>query len=141
MGGPGARGRLTGGFLLLLMGVSPGALPAQEAAAPSSPLVTWEDVLPQRSGVVLWVRNPTRDSIRLDSLHIEACLNIRRGCGTRPLALVLAPGAKKELARLEPAAPDDRFGYRWSLDWQAVRGDSVKVMPRSPPRSVWIRKT
>lgn len=103
------------------------------AQADSSPLVTWEHLLPARRGAVLWVRNPTADTVWLDSLHVEGCLNIRRGgCGTRPLGLALAPGASKELHRLEPAVPRDAFSYQWFLDWKTAKIDSTR--PRKPRR-------
>jgi hypothetical protein len=127
-------------LVLVLTATLPGLMRAQQND-PASPLETWEDILPQRGGVVLWIGNPGRDSIRVDSLHVEACLNIRRGCGTRSLDLVLAPGAKKELARLEPAALNDPFSYHWFVDWQSLRGDAVKVVPRSSPGRSWVWKT
>jgi hypothetical protein len=103
----------------------PGLLHAQ-ADTLESPLVTWEDVLPARGGVVLWVRNPTSDTVWVDSLHVESCLNIRRGgCGTRALGLVLPPGGSKELLRLVPAVPRDPFGYQWFLDWKTAKVDAT----------------
>ncbi|MEO8199807.1 MAG: hypothetical protein ABI679_04725 [Gemmatimonadota bacterium] len=126
--------------LLLLM------IPVPVGTFQDSPLVTWEDFLPGRAGVVLWVRNPTKDSIRVDSIHIEACINVRRGCGSRAMDLVLAPGTRKQLARLEPAVRNDRFGYRWSLDWKAIRPDTLAPLrpaPTPPPvtRQTWSRST
>lgn len=103
----------------------PGLIHAQSDSL-KSPLVTWEDVLPARGGVVLWVRNPTTDTVWVDSLHVENCLNIRRsGCGTRALGLVLAPGGRQKLLRLEPAVPRDAFSYQWFLDWKTGKVDSV----------------
>lgn len=99
----------------------------------STPLITWEDVLPARRGAVLWVRNPTADTVWLDSLHVESCLNIRRGgCGTRALGIALAPGTSKQLHRLEPAVPGDAFGYQWSLDWNTSKMDSTRPRGRKP---------
>jgi hypothetical protein len=119
--------------LLLLVGclVPTGRrnLVAQEPAA--SPLVTWEDLLPARGGVVLWARNPTSDTIWVDSLHVESCRNVRRrDCGTRALEKFLAPGASRELFRLAPAVPRDAFSYRWSLDWHTWVKDSTGVRRR-----------
>lgn len=123
----------------VLPAAEPGA--AQEDAD-RSPLVTWEDLLPARRGAVLWVKNPSADSVWLDSLHVESCLNIRRsGCRTRPLGLVLPPGASKELHRLEPAVPRDAFSYRWYLDWRILKADSAgpPIQRRERPKSKVIR--
>lgn len=107
----------------VLPAAEPGA--AQEDSV-RSPLVTWEDLLPARRGAVLWVKNPSADSVWLDSLYVESCRNIRRGgCGTRPLGLVLPPGASMELHRLEPAVARDAFNYQWYLDWKTVKADSA----------------
>jgi hypothetical protein len=84
---------------------------------------------------VLWVKNPTADTVWLDSLHVEKCLNIRRGgCGTRALGMTLPPGASKELHRLEPAVPRDAFSYQWFLDWKVATVDSTRGRPRRPRR-------
>ena len=105
------------------------------AQADSTPLITWEDLLPARRGALLWVKNPTADTVWLDSLHVESCLNIRRGgCGTRALGIALAPGASKQLLRLEPAVPSDAFGYQWFLDWKTAKMDSTRPRPRPPRR-------
>lgn len=108
---------------------------AQVAATQLSPLITWEDLLPARGGAVLWARNPTADTVWLDSLHVESCLNIRRpGCGSRHLGVVLAPGASMKLHRLEPAVTRDAFSYQWYLDWRSATVDSTGPRPRRPRR-------
>jgi hypothetical protein len=105
------------------------------AQTDSSPLLTWEDILPARRGALLWVRNPTADTVWLDSLHVENCRNIRRGgCGSRRLGLALPPGASKQLHRLEPAVTNDAFSYRWFLDWKSAKMDSTRIRPRRPMR-------
>ena len=121
---------VTGSLACLIGGVN---LSTQADTSETSPLVTWEEVPPQRVGVVLWVMNPSADTVRVDSLHVEACLNIRRGgCGVKGLDLVLAPGGRKELLRLLPAVPRDAFSYQWFLDWRVVSPDSVKTRRRKP---------
>ena len=111
-----------------------GSAMAQEPAE-SSPLVTWDDLLPARGGVVLWARNPTADTVWLDSLHVENCLNIRRkGCGSRALGISLPPGATRRLHHLETTVPSDAFSYRWFLDWRTMTMDSVRSRPRRPRR-------
>lgn len=101
------------------------------AQADSTPLVTWEDMLPSRGGAVLWVRNPTADTIWIDSLHVEKCLNIRRGgCGSRPLGIALPPGSSKQIHRLEPAVRQDAFSYQWFLDWKTAMMDSTRPLPK-----------
>jgi hypothetical protein len=115
--------------------VLPAGFAHAQGDPPRSPLITWEDLLPARRGAVLWVRNPTADTVWLDSLHVESCLNIRRGgCGTRPLGLVLAPGASRKLHRLEPAVPQDAFSYQWFLDWKTAKVDSIPPRLRKPKR-------
>lgn len=102
-----------------------------QADSTGIPFVTWEDILPARRGAVLWARNISADTVWLDSLHVEKCLNIRRkGCGTRALGIALPPGASKELHRLEPAVPGDPFGYQWYLDWKTAKMDSTRPRPR-----------
>ena len=106
-----------------------------QADSTAIPFVTWEDILPARRGAVLWARNSSADTVWLDSLHVEKCLNIRRnGCGSRALGIALPPGASKELHRLEPAVPSDPFGYQWYLDWKTARMDSTPPRPRPPRR-------
>jgi hypothetical protein len=118
--------------LVLLLQLVAGSLAAQ---VDSSPLITWEDLLPARRGALLWVRNPTADTVWLDSLHVENCLNIRRGgCGSRPVGLALPPGASKQLHRLEPAVTNDAFSYQWFLDWKTAKMDSTRIRPRRPRR-------
>jgi len=118
---------MTSRWVFLIAFAVPASLSAQ---ADSIPLVTWEDLLPARGGAVLWVRNPTADTVWLDSLHVEKCLNIRRGgCGTRPLGIGLPPGSSKRLYRLEPAVPNDAFSYRWYLDWRLAKLDSTQSRP------------
>jgi hypothetical protein len=115
--------------VLHLMG---GVLSAQTEP---SPLVTWVDLLPARRGAALWARNPTADTVWIDSLHVEKCQNIRRSaCGTRALELALPPGSSKELHRLEPAVPRDAFSYEWFLDWKTAKLDSTRPRPRKPKR-------
>ncbi len=102
----------------------------QEPAA--SPLVTSEDILPARRGVILRVRNTSPDTVWVDSLHVIGCVNVRKGCGTRALALLIPPGASLEIARLEPARSEDRFGYQWFLDWRGsgeARVRARRVIP------------
>jgi hypothetical protein len=132
----GRRWYSLGGFPPLCVAVVVQLVNAPLAAqADSIPLVTWEDLLPARRGVLLWVKNPTADTVWLDSLHVEACLNIRRpGCGTRPLGIALPPGSSTELHRLEPAVPSDAFSYRWFLDWKTATMDSTRPRPRRPRR-------
>ena len=117
------------------------AVVAQLVSAPlaaqiePSPLVTWEDILPARRGAVLWARNPTADTVWLDSLHVENCMNIRRrGCGTHWLGIALPPGVSKQLHRLEPAVPSDAFSYQWFLDWKTATMDSTRSRPRRTRR-------
>jgi hypothetical protein len=101
------------------------------AQTDSTPLVTWEDVLPARRGAVLWVRNPTQDTVWIDSVHVENCRNIRRGgCGSRAVKIVLPPGGRKQVHRLEPAVPSDAFSYTWFLDWRTAATDSRPRRPR-----------
>ena len=108
---------------------------AASAQTDSTPLITWEDVLPARRGAVLWVRNPTRDTVWIDSVHVEECLNIRRnGCGTRAVGIALPPGGRKQVHRLEPAVPNDAFSYKWFLDWRTATTDSIRPRPRRPRR-------
>lgn len=111
------------------------ALPSMlHAQADSMPLVTWEDVLPARRGAVLWARNPGRDTVWIDSVHVEDCLNIRRGgCGSRAVEIALPPGARRQIHRLEPAVPSDAFSYRWFLDWRTTT-DSTGPRPRRTRR-------
>jgi hypothetical protein len=106
-----------------------------QVGSADSPLVTWEVVLPQRSGVALWVRNASRDTVWVDSIHVEACRNIRRvGCGTRELGVTLPPGAQKILFRLEPAVPRDPFSYQWSLDWRSAGHQRPRQRQGAPAR-------
>ena len=80
---------------------------------------------------MLWVRNPTRDTVWIDSVHVEECLNIRRGgCGSRAVEIVLPPGGRKQVQRLEPAVPNDAFSYKWFLDWRTSGMDSRPPRPR-----------
>ena len=119
-------------WVVLISLAIPGPLSGQ---ADSIPLVTWEDLLPARGGVVLWVRNPTADTVWLDSLHVEQCLNIRRGgCGTRPVGIALPPGGSRQLQRLEPAVRQDAFSYHWFLDWKTITTDSTRPRQRKSPR-------
>jgi hypothetical protein len=117
---------------IFLLGCVSSSLAAQEEP---TPLITWENMLPARGGAVLWVRNPTADTVWLDSLHVEKCHNIRRGgCGSLPLGIALPPGGSKRLHRLEPAVPSDAFSYHWFLDWNTAPMDSTRHRPRKTQR-------
>ena len=125
--------------VLVIALAAPAGLSAQ---ADSMPLVTWEDMLPARGGAVLWVRNPTRDTVWIDSVHVEQCLNIRRnGCGSRAVGIALPPGGRKRIHRLEPAVPNDPFSYKWFLDWRTASMDSVRPQPRRPLRDSGVIRT
>ncbi len=132
---PSPASRLPLGALFLWWGAAivPLGRAVGQAEALPSPLVTWEDILPARRGAVLWARNPTADTVWVDSLHVEGCINIRKGgCGAVGLGVALPPGARKALHRLAPAVPTDAFSYQWYLDWREMLPDSV---PKWRPRS------
>jgi hypothetical protein len=109
-------------ILLGVVGSLAGPLRAQDDAPP---LQAWDSLLPFRQGVALWARNPTEDTVWIDTLFVRACRNVRvAGCGVFPLGLPLAPGGSRELLRLHPKVASEPLGYRWTFAWRVE-----KVLP------------
>lgn len=105
--------------VLLALGALAGPLQAQRDAPP---LQTWDSLLPFRQGTALWARNPTRDTVWIDTLFVSVCRNVRvAGCGAIPLTLPLAPGEARELLRLHPKVVGDPLSYRWTYSWRVMR--------------------
>jgi hypothetical protein len=106
-------------LLLLVLGSFSGPLRAQ---ADAPPLETWDSLLPFRQGVALWARNPTEDTIWIDTLFVRACQNVRvAGCGVFPLGAPVAPGESKELLRIRPKFVTEPLGYRWTYSWRTMK--------------------
>jgi hypothetical protein len=105
--------------LLCALGSLAGPLRAQDDAPP---IQTWDSLLPFRQGVALWARNPTGDTVWIDTLFVRACRNLRvAGCGVFPLGSPLAPGESKELLRLHPKVATEPLGYRWNYSWRVEK--------------------
>lgn len=106
-------------LLLFALGALTSPLRAQEDPPP---LQTWDSLLPFRHGAALWVRNPTKDTVWIDTLFVTVCRNVRvAGCGEIPLWKLLAPGETKELLRLHPKVAADPLSYRWTYSWRTMR--------------------
>jgi len=96
-------------------------------AAPGQIVTGFSEPLGQGKGVQLFVRNNTDRPVTITSLTLHECENVSGGCGTRDLALVLAPAEARRLAQVDPAFQDRTWRYRWR--WTHVAGVVASARP------------
>ncbi|GKS60541.1 hypothetical protein YTPLAS18_40680 [Nitrospira sp.] len=92
----------------------------------TSPLVVTRELLPFRGGVVIHGRNPTRDTVWVDTVSTYACRNIYPRCGDRAVDIIIPPGNEKELLRIRPQMREEGYGWRWGYAWHTSGGGVIR---------------
>ena len=68
---------------------------------------------------VIWIRNASSVPIQVYSVTLRDCENVKQDCAPYPLRLVVRPGAREVLRRVQPRNPDAGFGFRYTFGWRA----------------------
>jgi hypothetical protein len=100
---------------VIALAALPGLLGAQEV-----PLLRGDSLLPFRGGTILWVHNPGRDTVWVDTLFLRGCQNLAEPCGSLPLGIPIPPGEGRRLHRVRPKITRDAYHYRWTFVWHVV---------------------
>ena len=96
-------------------------------AAPGQLVTGFTESLGRGGGAQLVVRNNTDRPVTITSLTLFECENVSGGCGTRELAVVLAPFEVRRLLDVRPTIQDRAWRYRWR--WTHAPGVAASARP------------
>ena len=96
-------------------------------AAPGQLVTGFAESLGRAGGAELLVRNNTDRPVTITSLTLFECENVSGGCGTRELAVVLAPFEVRRLVDVRPTIQDRAWRYRWR--WTHAPGVAASARP------------
>ncbi|MEQ9569454.1 MAG: hypothetical protein RLN75_04635 [Longimicrobiales bacterium] len=80
---------------------------------PGEPTTAFTEPLRDRPGFELYVRNDLDEAIRLTSITLYECDNVRNGCTQWDPEITLDPGEVRRVYTVEPALRNRGFSYRW----------------------------
>ena len=73
---------------------------------------------------LVFVENRSSVPVTVYRFTLRDCKNVKGPCAVRPLDLRVAPGARVQMARVDPSDRDKPFTYHYAFDW---RTDSAAV--------------
>lgn len=125
-------------LVLLLLALAPGSLSAQRFPPPPRPdqkTTGWTEDLRDRRGKELFVRNNTDEPMRITSITLYDCQNVKWGCYQWDPEIVLAPGQTKRVKVVEPDSDNFSMSFNWRYGTGGVRRSRTETPSASrPPR-------
>jgi len=116
-------------ILTLLLSASPALAAATAGAqarttryvAPTDETVTTsiEEGYGGTPSQVIWIRNASSVPIQVYSVTLRDCQNVKQECAPYPLRLVVRPGGREVLRRVQPRNPEAGVGFRYTFGWRA----------------------
>lgn len=108
-----------------LLVAAPAAAQKGAYVAPSDLTVTshTEESMAGRPGHVLWVRNASTVPIRVFSVTLRDCENVKGHCGVSRVNIKVPPGSRSIIKRVDAADSQKGFGYRSGFSWQPDSSD------------------
>ena len=67
---------------------------------------------------LVWVENRSTVPVKVYSVTLRSCENVRQPCEPRPVDISLAAGQRRMVMRVEPRSPNQGFSFRYSFAWR-----------------------
>jgi len=109
-------------YLMVMFGVAACSASTQRAfVAPSNETVVSDTEVRQDNPPthLIYVQNRSTVPVRVFSVSLSSCENIKQQCGPRRANLRLDPGARLLAIRVEPDNAQRAFSYSFAFNWQA----------------------
>lgn len=111
--------------LVALLSLALGACTASQVtmgppARAGEATTAFSEPLRDRAGFELFVRNNLDEPIRLTSITLYDCENVRNGCTQWDPELTLDPGQVRRVYVAEPALRNQAFNYRWRYTYDRL---------------------
>lgn len=89
--------------------------------APSNETITSDTEVRQENPPthLIYVENRSTVPVRVFSVTLSSCENIRQPCGPKQANLRVGPGERRVAIRVEPDNPQRAFSYHFNYSWQA----------------------
>lgn len=113
-------------------GASRAPVVAVARADTAKPFTGW--IAKVDGGVDLWLRNTSKDTLTIDTLHLSRCSNLADRCVARPMAVTIAPGRDTLLFRARRKVAANDASFRWSLSWSRIVAAPESTTVRWPGR-------
>ena len=76
---------------------------------------------------LIWVTNRSTVPIRVYSVTLRSCENVKQRCEPTPLHLRVVPGQRALLQRVEPRDQNGALRFSYSFGWQADSGGTAAL--------------
>lgn len=76
---------------------------------------------------LIFIQNRSTVPVRVFSLSLTNCENIKLSCGPKRANLRIAPGERSLALRIEPDNPQRAFSYNFGFSWQADSASSAAL--------------
>jgi hypothetical protein len=87
------------------------------------------------NGKFVYVTNTSTHTVRITSIHLLACLNVRQPCDVNtPLKVDVGPGQRRMVYTIEPENGDRPFQFGWYWSWHMLDGSSA-IPPAGEPEA------
>lgn len=77
----------------------------------------------ERGGIppahLFFVENRSTVAVRVFSINLTNCENVKQSCGQHSMNLRVGPGERQLAARVEASDPERAFGYNFGFSWHA----------------------
>lgn len=114
------RGVLTASIAALLSGCAPAPVPP----TPTTVFTTVDRMLTGPAHLV-FVENRSSVPVTVYSFTLRECQNVEGPCTVRPLDVRVDPGARVQMARVDPSEREKPFTYHYSFGWRTDSAAAV----------------
>lgn len=104
---------------LLLFGCAPAAQRPYVAPTRETIVTTTEEREGTPSAHLIFVQNRSTVAVRVFSVTLTNCENVKQSCAPHPMNLRVGPGERQLAVRVEPSDPEKGFGYNFGFSWHA----------------------
>jgi hypothetical protein len=91
-------------------------------ARPGAVLTGFSEPTRDRPGFELYLRNNLEEPVKVTSITLYECENVKGGCFQWDPELTLEPGEAKRIKVVEPALRNRGFTYRWRWTYRRMGG-------------------
>ena len=105
--------------LLLVVGCSAATQRAYIAPTRETIVSTTEERQADPPSHLIFVENHSTVPVRVFSVYLRGCENVRQRCDVQPVNIPIGAGQKRLALRVEPENKDRGFGYQFGFSWHA----------------------
>jgi hypothetical protein len=106
-------------ILALLSACASGGTQHVYVAPTSETVYSGYEEMQSRPGQVMYVENRSSVTIRVYSVTLRNCQNIKQTCEVRPVNIRVGPNGHEVILRVEPQDPEKAYNFSASYAWRA----------------------